>query len=258
MSDGSDGAGGVGGAGDNGADSAASAAESAVSDAVSALSDAVSSAVSSMAQSVGLSDALGQLGQALGIDAQDMQGIVGAAIMGAITGGLPGAVAAVAQGLIGGSLSDAAHDAVAASGMPAAMQAVANMAIDNFAQGVPGAFNAGSLQGTVSALANNVLGGQMPSAADIGEVARSVTGLTDVARGLLDGVAAGDFSSGTEAASAFDAAVRGAFEQGSQIASNVAADLAEGRGLYANGGHGPLGDAAEQVAVSAARLLSGQ
>ena len=255
--DGSDGAGGVGGSGNNGSDSAASAAESAVNDAVSALSDAISNAIGSVADAVGLSDALGQLGQALGIDSQDMQGIVGAALMGAITGGLPGAVAAVAQGLIGGSLSEAAHDAIASSGMPAAMQAMANMAIDNFAQGVPGAFNAGTLQGTLNALSNNVLGGQMPSAADIGEVARAVTGLTDVARGVFDGLATGDFSSAIDAASAFDGTVRSAFDQGRQIASEIATNVANGGGLYANGGHGPLGDAAEQLAVSTARLIAG-
>ncbi len=272
MGDGSDGAGGVGGSngasGANGVGNDNSAAEGlgnaaesvadAIGTAVDSLSDAISNALGSIGDVAGLSSALGQLGDMLGIDANDLQGLVGAALMGAITGGLPGAVAAVAQSLIGGSLTDAAHDAVTSSSMPASLQGLANMAIDTFARGIPGALNASNLQGTLGTLASGALtNGRAPSATDIGEVARAFTGLADVARDTFNGVAGGHFASAADAASAFDGSLRTAFDQGRQVAQDVASRLSEGRGVYAEGGNGAIGDAAEQLAVSTARLIAG-
>lgn len=268
MGDGSDGAGGVGNGGNSGVGNDTSASEGlgnaaesvadAIGQAVDSLSEAIGNALGSIGDVAGLSSALGQLGDMLGIDASDLQGLVGAALMGAISGGLPGAVAAVAQSLIGGSLSDAAHDAVAASSMPASLQGLANMAIDTFAQGIPGAVNASNLQGALGTLASGALtSGRAPSATDIGEVARAFTGLADVARDAFNGVAGGHFAGAADVASAFDGSLRGAFEQGRQVAQDVASRMSEGRGIYAEGGNGALGDAAERLAVSTARLLAG-
>ena len=268
MSDGSDGAGGVGGGGNSGADAGSSAASAAdglgnaaesVSDAigqaVDALSDAIGNALGSIGDATGLGSALGQIGDMLGIDAQDMQGILGAALIGALSGGVPGAVAAVAQSLIGGTLTDAAHDVVSAN-MPSQFQGLANMAIDTFARGIPGAVNASNLQGAIGTLASGALtNGRAPSVTDVGEVARAMTGLSDVARGVLGGVASGDFANAIDAASALDGGLRSAFDQGRQAAEHVAQSFGEGCDVRADGGRGALGDAAEQLAVSAARLI---
>lgn len=265
MGDGS--AGGVGNGGSNAAandtsasDGIGSAAESvaeAIGQAVDSLAQAIGNALSAVGDAAGLSSALGQLGNLLGVDADDLQGIVGAALMGAVSGGLPGAVAAVAQSLIGGSLTDAAQDAASAN-LPSQFQGLASLAIDTFARGIPGALDAGHLQGALGTLASGALtGGRAPSATDIGEVARALTGLADVARGVFDGVAGGDFDTAADAASALDGSLRTTFEQGRQVAQEVAARLAEGRGVYAEGGRDAFGDAAERLAVSTARLIAG-
>ncbi|HVI59580.1 MAG TPA: hypothetical protein VM619_12025 [Luteimonas sp.] len=267
MGDGSDGAGGVGNGGSNAASNSASdadgignAAESvadAIGQAVDSLAEAIGNALGAVGDVTGLSSALGQLGDMLGIDADDLQGIVGAALMGAVTGGLPGAVAAVAQSLVGGSLTDAAKDAVSAN-LPSQFQGIASLAIDTFARGIPGALDASHLQGALGTLASGALtSGRAPSATDIGEVARAITGLTDVAREAFNGVAGGHFDSAADAATAFDGSLRSAFEQGRQVAQDVATRLGEGRGVYAEGGRDAFGDAAERLAVSTARLIAG-
>lgn len=272
MGDGSDGAGGVGGSGGNnganassndtstadGLGNTAQSVANAVDQAVDALSAAVSNALGSVTDAAGLGSALGQLGDMLGIDAQDLQGLVGAALMGAIAGGVPGAVAAVAQSLIGGSLTDAARDAVAAN-VPAQFQGLANMAIDTFADGIPGAVSASSLPGAIGTLASGALtNGRAPSINDLGEVARAMTGFTDVARDVLGAATSGDIASAADAARAVESSLRGSFEQGRQIADQVAASLDNGSGVYANGGRDAFGNAAEQLAVSTARLLAGR
>lgn len=261
MSDGSDGAGGVGGSGgsggSSGADSGNSAADSLgdVADSVTdSLADAVSAALGAMADAIGLGDALGGIADALGLDAQDLQGLIGTALMGAIAGGVPGAVAAVAQAVIGGTVASAAHGAV--DGMPASMQSVAHQAIDALLGNVPGGLASMNPQGVLGALTSGALtNGRTPSAADIGEVARSITGLADVASSVMGSVAAGNYADAVQAASAFDGVLGSQFEQGRQIAAEVADAFASGRGVYASGDRGALGDAMEAVAVSTARLL---
>ena len=127
MSDGSDGAGGVGSGGSSsGADAAASASDalgaaadalgSAVDAAVDSLSAAIGNALGTATDALGLDNALDGLANALGIDAKDLQGIVGAAVVGMLTGGLPGAVMGVVNGLVGGSLTEAARGAIAEIG----------------------------------------------------------------------------------------------------------------------------------------------
>lgn len=261
MSDGSDGAGGVGGSGGSGGSSGVDGASSAtdslgdVADSVAdSVADAVSAALGGLADAVGLGDALGGLADALGLDAQDLQGLIGTALVGALTGGLPGAVAAVAQAVIGGTVSSAAHDAV--DSMPSSMRSLAHQAIDALAGGVPGGLASMNAQGVVSALASGMLtNGRTPAATDVGAVARSITGLADAAREVMGSVASGNYADAAQAASAFDGVLGAQFAQGRQISAQVADAFASGRGVYANGGNGAVGDAMEQLAVSTARLL---
>lgn len=263
MSDGSDGAGGVGGGSGSGAGSAGNDtsasdaignAADALGDAVDSLSEAVSNAIGSMAEAVGIDDALGQIADALGIDAKDLEGIVGAAIMGAITGGLPGAVMGAVNALVGGSLTDAARSAVA-DNLPAAMQPFANLAIDKFAGQIPGANT--SFQGALSSLAAGALtNGRTPDIGDLGAVARSLNDVQTAARGLMDAATRGDFASAVDAVASLDGTLQGQFNQARDIASNVTASFAEGHEVYANGGHDAYGNAVEQLAVDATRLLA--
>lgn len=261
----SDGAGGVGGSdggsgGSSGADSAgASAAADSLGSAAESVSESVAEAVGSalgaMADAVGLGEALGSVADALGLDAQDLQGLVGAALMGAITGGLPGAVAAVANAVIGGTVASAAHDAV--DSMPAPMQSLAHQAVDALLGSVPGGFASASPQGVLGSLASGALtNGVGPSIGDLGEVARSMTGLADAARDVFGGVAAGNYADAVEAASAFEGVLGVQLAQGRGIAAQVSDAFGAGHGLHADGGLGAVGDAMEQLAVSAARLMA--
>lgn len=263
----SDGAGGVGGSdggsgGSNGADAAgASAAADSLGGVAESVADSVAEAVSSalgaMADAVGLGEALGSMADALGLDARDLQGLVGTALMGAITGGLPGAVAAVANAMIGGTVASAAHDALDA--MPAPMQSLAHQAVDALLGGVPGGFASASPQGVLGTLASGALtNGFSPAVGDLGEVARSMTGLADAARDVFGGVAAGNYADAVEAASAFEGVLGAQFAQGRGIAAQVSEAFAAGHGVHAGGGHGPVGDAMEQLAVSTTRLMAGR
>lgn len=255
MGDGSDGAGGVGGSGNGGAsdtsasnDSLGGLAES-VSEAVGDLADAVSNALGLDSGAFG--DALSGLADALGLDAQDLQGIVGAAVLGAITGGLPGAVMGVVNGLVGGSLTDAAREAVA-SNVPAAMQPFANLAIDAFAGRIPGANT--SLQGALANFAGGALtNGRAPDIADIGAVARSLTDVRSLAGGLMAGI---DVSSPQAAVASFESALDRGFFDARSVAANVVDGFARSGSAHANGGNGAFGDAVEALAVDVARMLA--
>ena len=258
----SDGSGGVGGAGNdnsgsNAADAASAAADaigSAVDAAVDALSDAISSALGAATDALGLDNALDGLANALGIDAKDLQGIVGAAVVGALTGGLPGAVMGVVNGLAGGSLADAARSAVA-DNLPAAMQPLANLAIDQFAGRIPGATT--SVQDALSSFAAGALtNGRAPDIADVGAIARSLTDVQSAARGLVDGVTRGDFSTAADAVYALDRSLGTGLGQATDIARDVAGALSQGGAAYAGGGHDAFGNAVEQLAVDVTRLFA--
>lgn len=260
MSDGSDGAGGVGSGGgtgstgnDSAADSLGNAAE-ALGNAAESLGQAIGNALGSMADAAGLDGALGQVADALGIDARDLQGILGAAVLGAVTGGLAGAVMGVVNGLVGGSLSEAARGAVA-DNLPAAIQPFANFAIDRFAGGIPGAN--GSLQGALGSLAAGALtNGRTPDIGDLGAVARSLGEVTTAARGFMDAATRGDFANASEAVASLEGALQGGFGQARDIAAGVTSAFAAGHDVYPGGGHGSFGNAVEQLAVDATRLLS--
>ncbi|MGO3127228.1 MAG: hypothetical protein ACTIJY_04050 [Luteimonas sp.] len=265
MSDGSDGAGGVGNGGSSsGADAAASASDalgaaadaigSAVDAAVDSLSSAISNALGTATDALGLDNALEGLANALGIDARDLQGIVGAAVVGMLTGGLPGAVMGVVNGLVGGSLTDAARGAIA-DNLPAGMQPLANLALDQFAGRIPGA-NV-SVQEALTGLASGALtNGRAPDIGDIGAISRSLTDVQTAARGLFEGVTSGNFASAADAASTVDRALGGQLGQARDIAGGIADTLSSGRGAYANGGHGDFGNAVEQLAVDVTRLVA--
>lgn len=269
SSDGNDGAGGVGNSGNSGAnaagnqnsaaDSLGNAAESvadALGQAVDAVADAVNGMLGSATDATGLSDAIGNLADMLGLDAKDLQGLVGAAFMGAITGGLPGAVMGVVNALVGGSLQSAARDAVA-SNLPSAMQPLANMAIDAFAGKIPGAAASSNLQGVLGTLATGALtNGRVPGLGDLASVAREMHNLSHVASGVMDSVTRGDFASALDAVSALEGSLDSSFGQAREIAGNVAAAVDRGYGVYAEGGHGSFGDAVEGLAISTAQLMT--
>jgi len=143
--------------------------------------------------------------------------------------------------------------------MPAPMQGIVNAAINGFASGVPGALSSGNLQGVLGTLASGALtSGRAPSANDLGDVARSVTGLANVARDTFDGLARGDFASAADAASAFDGVLGSQFAQGREIVGQVAAAFGSGNGAFPGGGRGDFGDAVERLALSAGHLISGR
>ena len=140
--------------------------------------------------------------------------------------------------------------------MPAPMQAIAHQAISALTSNVPGALASTSPQGVLGALASGALtNGAVPSANDIGDVARSITGLADAARDAFGHVASGNFADAVDAAAAFDGVLGSQFAQGREVASRVADAYASGHGVYANGGSDPVGDAMEQLAVATTRLL---
>ncbi len=266
SSDGSDGAGGVGGSGgsnsasnDSSTDGLGNAADSvadSLGQAVDAVADAVSGMLGSVADAAGLSEAVGNLANMLGLDPQDLQGLVGAAFMGAITGGLPGAVMGVVNALVGGNLQDAARSAVS-SNLPASMQPLANMAIDAFAGKIPGAATSSSLQGVLGTLATGALtNGRVPGLGDIASVAREMRGLSNVASSVMDSAMRGDFADAAHAVSTLEGSLNSAFSQASRISSDVAAQVSRGNGVYAEGGRGDFGDAVERLAVSTAQLMA--
>lgn len=265
SSDGSDGAGGVGGSGgsnagqNSAADGLGNAAESvadSLGQAVDAVADAVSSMLGSVTDATGLSEAVSNLANMLGLDPQDLQGLVGAAFMGAITGGLPGAVMGVVNALVGGSLQDAARSAVS-SNLPASMQPLANMAIDAFAGKIPGASTSSSLQGVLGTLATGALtNGRVPGLGDVASVARELRGLSNVASNVMDSAMRGDFADAVDAVSTLEGSLNGAFSQASRISSDVVSQFSRGNGVYADGGHGDFGDAVERLAVSTAQLMA--
>lgn len=261
MSDGSDGAGGVGGndgAGNAGNDAAANAdAIGSTAEALGAAAESVAAAVAdalgSMATAAGLEGALGQVADALGLDAQDLQGILGAAVLGAITGGVPGAVMGVVNAVTGSSLSEAARSAVA-DNMPAAFQPLANAAIDQFASRVPGAST--TLSEALASFADGALtNGKVPDLGDLSAVARSFSDLQSAANGFMGAVAQGDFSSAADAVAAIDGRLGAGLAQAAQVSEAVTAAVAGGHTAYAAGGNGPFGDAVEQVAVDTARAM---
>lgn len=260
----SDGAGGVGGSdGSNSANSSNDGTDGlggladGLGDALGGLADAtgLSDALGGLADATGLSDALGGLAEALGLDARDLDGLVGAALMGAITGGLPGAIMGVVNSLVGGSLSDATRDAISAS-LPASVQPLANMVLDNVIGRIPGAATSSNPLGAIDTLASGVLTGKMPSLDNVSAVARDLRSLTEVGRSLVDGVARGDIAEGVQSAQALEGTLESALDHARTITAEVTGRVQRGEGLYAQGGNGRYGDAVERLAVSTARLLT--
>ncbi|KLI99917.1 hypothetical protein [Luteimonas sp. FCS-9] len=261
MSDGSDGVGGAGsGNGAGGLDGGAAASDAlgaaadALGAAVDALGEAIGNALGTATDALGLDNALDGLAGALGIDAKDLQGIVGAAVVGMLTGGLPGAVVGVVNGLVGGSLGEVARDAIAEN-VPAAMQPLANLAVDQLTRGIPGA--GASVQDALAGLASGALtNGRAPDIGDIGAIARSLSDVRAAAGEVMGGIARGDFGSAADAVSALDRDFGGALAQARDVAAGVAGSLAQGQTAYASGGHGRFGDAVEQLAVDVGRLVA--
>ena len=72
----------------------------------------------------------------------------------------------------------------------------------------------------------------------------------------LSGVAEGNYADAVEAASAFEGVLGAQLAQGRGIAAQVSDAFGAGHGLHADGGLGAVGDAMEQLAVSAARLMA--
>ena len=189
MSDGSDGAGGVGNDGSN-----STSNDTSTTDGLSGLSEAATAAVSELAGAVSkamgldasaFGDALSGLAGALGLETQDLQDIVGAALVGAITGGLPGAVMGVANALMGGSITEAARDAVSKN-LPESLQPLANTLIDNFAGRIPGAST--SIESALASFATGALtSGRTPDIADLGAVSRAFNDLQSIATGVVSG-----------------------------------------------------------------------
>lgn len=266
MSDGSEGVGGSGGGnggagsaglGSDGLGNAADSVSGALGQAADALSEAVSSALGAVADAAGLGDALGQLGDMLGVDARDLQGLVGAAMLGAITGGLPGAIAAVTNGLLGGSITSAARDSVS-SNLPASMQPLANLAIDAFAGRIPGAASSTSLQGVLDTLGSGVLGNGRASIGDLGAVARALDDVSQAARTAIDATTRGDFGSAIDAATALDGVLGSQFAQGRGVVADVAGMVGAGNGAYPGGDRGAFGNAVEAMALATSRVLGGR
>lgn len=258
MSDSGSGAGGVGSDGGSNSASGSSASDSlgGLAESVSeSLSEAVSAALGTVSDALGIGEALGQIADALGLDTQDLQGLIGAAVLGAISGGLSGAMAAVAQGVIGGTLAEAAHDAVNAHA-PESMQAVMHQAIDAMMVNTPGAMASTNPQSVIGALTSGAFtNGRAPSIDAIGDVARSISSLTDAAQGAFNAIASGNYAGAVEAASAFDGLLGSQFEQAREVVSQVALAYDAGHGVYASGGRDALGNAMEQVAVATVRMM---
>ncbi len=266
MSDGSDGAGGVGGGGGNvggagndtsASDSIGNAAESigsAIGDAVGSLGEAIGDALGGFADALGVDNALGGLADAFGLDAQDLQGVLGAALMGAVTGGLPGAIMGAVNAMVGGSLTEAAKDAVAKN-LPESLQPIANLAIDAFASRIPGAGS--TPQNALDALASGALtNGRVPGMAEFGALAQSMGDVQSVARDVMGAVTRGDFNGAADAAaSAIGGALQDRMGQARGIAEAVGAAVENGRGVYAEGRHDAFGSAVERFAVETARSL---
>lgn len=260
SSDGSDSAGGVGNDGpssadtQNSTDSLGDIADS-LGDIAQGINDAVNGALGSMADATGLSDALGNVADALGLDAQDLQGLVGAAIMGAITGGLPGAIMGVVNALVGGSLQNAARDAISAN-VPAALQPLANMMLDKVIGQIPGAKASANPLDAISTLATGALtNGRVPGLDDLSAVARDLRSLTEAGRGLVDGFTSGNPEQALDAVQALDGNLSHAVDLAREITANVTESVRDGNGIHANGGYGTYGDVVEAFAVSTARMM---
>lgn len=266
MSDGNDGAGGVGGSnggsGSAGNDTSAADAVGNAAGALGAAADSLSAAISDalgavangLASGLGLDGVMGQIADALGLDVQDLQGLLGAAVLGGVTGGLAGAVMGVVNSLAGGSLAEAARDAVAQN-LPTSLQPLANAAIDQFASTLPG--TTPSLQGALASFASGALSnGKAPDLGDLSAVARSLGDLQSAARGFMDAATRGDFTSAAEAVSALDGRLAEGMAQMGRATSAVGAAVSQGHTAYAQGGHGSFGNAVEQLAVDTARLMA--
>lgn len=255
MGDGSDGAGGVGndgGSNGTGNDTSATDSVSGLSEAAADMAAELAGAISSALglDSNAISDALSGLADMLGLDAQDLQGLVGAALLGAVTGGLPGAMMGVVNALAGGSLTDAARDAVSKN-VPESLQPFANLAIDAFSGSIPGAGI--SVEGALSSLASGALtNGRAPDIADIGAVARSLTDVRSLASDVLSGL---DLSSPDAAAASVERALGSHFAEARSIAQGVVDGYATHGSAYASGGHGDFGNAVEALAIDVVRAL---
>lgn len=256
MSDGSDGAGGVGNDG-----SSSTGNDTSTTDSLSGLSEAAAEAASELAGAVGkalgldansVSEAFSGLANALGQETQDLQNVVGAALVGAITGGLPGAIMGVANAMMGGSLTEAARDTVSKS-LPESLQPFANTLIGNFAGRIPGANT--SIEGALASFASGALtSGRAPDIADIGAISRAFNDLQSIATGVMSGQL--DLSSPQAALSSLETALDTGLLEGSGIVSEVADRFARSGVAHVDGGRGTFGDAVETLAVDVARTLA--
>lgn len=223
--------------------------------AAGALSQALDNPLGAVADALGLSQAIDQIADAFDLDQFDLGGVLGAAITGALTGGLPGAVMGAINAMTGGSLLDAARSAVAEN-LPEPMQPLANMAIDALASRIPGAAGAMNPANALSAFGGGLLtGGRAPDIQELGALARSLTGYQQTAREVLDAAVRGQWTDAAQAALHLDGVLQGRLQEASSVAAEVVRGFAAGEAPYEQGGRGALGDAAEQVAIAAGRML---
>lgn len=222
--------------------------------ALDSLAGMVSGQLGSMAEALGLDQAFDQVTDALGLD-MDLKDVLSAAVVGMLTGGLPGAVMGVANALTGGSMLEAAREAVERN-LPAEFQGLANMAIDALSARIPGAAGSMNLNDPLSTIAGGLLtNGRVPSVDHFTNLARTANEFLDVARGVMDAASRGDWTDAVEAATSLDADLRQHLDIARSMAAQVGVDVGAGRAPVAQGGHGPLGDAAERVAVATAELM---
>lgn len=152
-----------------------------------------------------------------------------------------------------GSLSEAARGMVADS-LPDSFQPLANAAISQFASQIPGATV--SMPEAVASFASGALtNGKAPSLGDLGAVSRSLSDMQAAAHGFMGAVAEGNFSSAADAAAAIDSHLGTGMAQAAQASQAVTAAIAGGHATYADGGHGAFGNAVEQLAVDAGRVM---
>lgn len=219
-------------------------------DALSDVKDAISDALGQVADALGLDS----MADALGLDALQLDNVFGAALMGAITGGLPGAIMGAINALTGGSLVSSARAAI--DQLPEPLQPFANMAVDRFAGQVPG-LNAGlNPQAAIAEFASGALtNGRVPSMEDVAAVVRDWAGVNNAATGLMEQALSGDLSV-DDVAGVMDDVLGVSFNEAHAVVSDVVSAVEAGNGVFANSGYSDFGNAVERLAVSVSGVMT--
>lgn len=234
---------------------AAQAASTSLQNAVDALSGVLDSPLGAIADALGLDQAMKEIADAFGLDKLGLDGVLGAALAGALTGGVPGAVMGVINAVTGGSLVDAARAAVAEN-LPKEFQPLANKAIDALLSKIPGAAGSINLNDPLSVLNSGVLtNGRIPGMSEITDFARTATEFGNTARSVMDAASRGNWADAIQAASHMEGVLGHHFEQARTIAASVMQSYEQGSAVYAQGGHGAMGDSAERFAIAAGQLM---